>query len=302
MLTAQIIIIMYALIFAAADCRIERPPAFIQRPRCGKVVGRDDDRIFATRFGKKRQVGAPRSEHLRGFPPTSENDAIDALVPPGTLVDEDDRVFIATAEPLDSEAIVELVDRCSRIGLLIGARGDIERLIEHAAHEIGMEPAEIRRRNLIPPNKMPYSTPTLWTYDSGEFVRLMDKCIANSDWKGYAARKKASKDKGKLRGRAVSYYIEFGGIFNDRMEMRFDPSGSLTVYGGTHSHGQGHETSFAMIVSELLGVAMDRMADAARLGTRLPAPGRHRFPRRQVGRGRRIGRARHRHVRTPRRA
>ena len=71
----------------------------------------------------------------------------------------------------------------------------MERLIEHAAREIGMEPAEVRRRNLIPPNKLPYATPTLWTYDSGEFVRLLDKCIENSDWKGYAARKKASKDK-----------------------------------------------------------------------------------------------------------
>ena len=67
----------------------------------------------------------------------------------------------------------------------------MERLIEHAARTIGMDPAEIRRRNLIPPDKLPYTTPTLWTYDSGEFERLMDKCIEISDWKGYAARKKA---------------------------------------------------------------------------------------------------------------
>ncbi len=133
----------------------------------------------------------------------------------------------------------------------------IERLIEHAAHQIGMEPAEIRRRNLIPPNKMPYSTPTLWTYDSGEFVRLMDKCISNSDWKGYAARKKASKDKGKLRGRAVSYYIEFGGIFNERMDLRFNPDGTLNVLGGTHSHGQGHATVFPQIVHDMLGVPFE---------------------------------------------
>jgi carbon-monoxide dehydrogenase large subunit len=133
----------------------------------------------------------------------------------------------------------------------------IERLIEHAAHEIGMEPAEIRRRNLIPPSKLPYATPTLWTYDSGEFVRLLDKCIANSDWKGYAARKKASKDKGKLRGRAVSYYIEFGGIFNERMDLRFNPDGTLNVFGGTHSHGQGHATVFPQIVHDMLGVPFE---------------------------------------------
>ena len=132
-----------------------------------------------------------------------------------------------------------------------------ERLIEHAARTIGMEPAEIRRRNLIPPSKLPYATPTLWNYDSGEFQRLMDKCIELSDWKGFAARKKASQKNGKLRGRAVSYYIEFGGIFNDRMDLRFDPGGTLTILGGTHSHGQGHATVFAQLVHEWLNVPLE---------------------------------------------
>jgi len=133
----------------------------------------------------------------------------------------------------------------------------MERLIEHAARVIGIDPAEIRRRNLIPPNKLPYATPTLWNYDSGEFQRLMDKCIELSDWKGYAGRKKASQKNGKLRGRAVSYYIEFGGIFNERMELRFDPGGTLTILGGTHSHGQGHATVFAQLVHEWLGVPLE---------------------------------------------
>jgi aerobic carbon-monoxide dehydrogenase large subunit len=132
-----------------------------------------------------------------------------------------------------------------------------ERLIEHAARVIGMDPAEIRRRNLIPPSKLPYATPTLWNYDSGEFQRLMDKCIELSDWKGFAARKKASQKNGKLRGRAVSYYIEFGGIFNDRMDLRFDPGGTLTILGGTHSHGQGHATVFAQLVHEWLDVPLE---------------------------------------------
>jgi carbon-monoxide dehydrogenase large subunit len=85
----------------------------------------------------------------------------------------------------------------------------------------------------------------------------MDLCIANSDLKGYAARKRVSEKKGLLRGRAVSFYIEFGGIFNDRMEMRFDPSGALTIYGGTHSHGQGHATVFAQMAHEYLGVPFE---------------------------------------------
>jgi carbon-monoxide dehydrogenase large subunit len=133
----------------------------------------------------------------------------------------------------------------------------MERLIEHAAHVIGMDPVEIRRRNLIPPSKLPYTTPTHWVYDSGEFTRLMDKCIETSDLKGFAARKKVSEKNGKLRGRAVSYYIEFGGIFNERMDLRFDPGGALSIFGGTHSHGQGHATVFAQLVHEWLGVPFE---------------------------------------------
>ena len=133
----------------------------------------------------------------------------------------------------------------------------MERLIEQAAREIGIDPAEIRRRNLIPPSKLPYATPTLWNYDSGEFTRLMDKCIERSDAKGFAARKKASEKNGKLRGRAVSYYIEFGGIFNERMDLRFNPDGTLNVMAGTHSHGQGHATVFAQLVHDRLGVPFE---------------------------------------------
>ena len=122
-----------------------------------------------------------------------------------------------------------------------------ERMIEHAAKQIGMDVAEIRRVNLISPDKFPYNTPTWYAYDSGEFVRLLDKCVDMADWKGYAKRKTASEKAGKLRGRSVCYYIEFGGIFNDRMDIRFDPGGTVTVFGGTHSHGQGHATVFAQL-------------------------------------------------------
>ena len=132
-----------------------------------------------------------------------------------------------------------------------------ERLIEHAARTLDMDPAEIRRRNLIRPEKLPYATPTLWNYDSGEFERLMDQCIEASDWKGFAARKRATEKNGKLRGRAVSYYIEFGGIFNDRMDLQFNPDGTLTILGGTHSHGQGHATVFAQLAHEWLNVPLE---------------------------------------------
>lgn len=132
-----------------------------------------------------------------------------------------------------------------------------ERMIEHAARQIGIPSDEIRRRNLIPENKLPYTTPTFWVYDSGEFHRVMEKCLTVSDWKGYEARKKKSESEGKLRGRAVTFYIEQGGIFNDRMDLRFDPSGSVSIIAGTHSHGQGHATVFAQLVHEWLGVPFE---------------------------------------------
>jgi len=134
-----------------------------------------------------------------------------------------------------------------------------ERMVEHAARQIGMDGAEIRRRNLIPPDKFPYNTPTMYTYDSGEFVRLLDKCVEMADWKGYEKRRKASEKAGKLRGRSVCYYIEFGGIFNDRMDIRFDPGGTVTILGGTHSHGQGHATVFAQLVHDFLGVPFENI-------------------------------------------
>ena len=90
-------------------------------------------------------------------------------------------------------------------------------------------------------------------------MRLLDKCIEMIDWKGYEKRRKASEKEGKLRGRSVCYYIEFGGIFNDRMDIRFDPGGNVTVFGGTHSHGQGHATVFAQLVHEFLGVPFENI-------------------------------------------
>jgi aerobic carbon-monoxide dehydrogenase large subunit len=133
----------------------------------------------------------------------------------------------------------------------------IERLIDRAAHVSGIDRVEIRRRNLIKPSALPYHTPTHQNYDSGEFERVMDKCLDLGEWKGFEARRDASQRNGKLRGRSVTPYIELGGVFNERMELRFDPSGMVSIIAGTHSHGQGHETAFAQLVSEWLGVPFE---------------------------------------------
>ena len=130
----------------------------------------------------------------------------------------------------------------------------IERLIDRAAQVSGIDRVEIRRRNLIKPSALPYHTPTHHNYDSGEFERVMDKCLDIAEWNGFEARRAVSRKCGKLRGRSVTPYIELGGVFNERMELRFDPTGMVSIIAGTHSHGQGHETAFAQLVSEWLGV------------------------------------------------
>ncbi len=136
----------------------------------------------------------------------------------------------------------------------------IERLIERAAQVTGIDAVELRRRNLIKPDALPYHTPTHHTYDSGEFERQMDQCLTLADWNGFAARRKGSERRGKLRGRAVTPYIELGGVMNDRMEIRFDPGGAVTIIAGTHSHGQGHATAFAQLVAEWLGVPFETIS------------------------------------------
>jgi len=133
----------------------------------------------------------------------------------------------------------------------------IERLVERAAEVTGIDRVELRRRNLIKPEALPYHTPTHHTYDSGEFEKLMDKCLTLADWNGFAARRRESERRGKLRGRAVTPYIELGGVMNDRMEIRFDPGGMVSIIAGTHSHGQGHATAFAQLVAEWLGVPFE---------------------------------------------
>jgi carbon-monoxide dehydrogenase large subunit len=140
-----------------------------------------------------------------------------------------------------------------------------ERLMDEAALKLGLDPVEIRRRNYIPPEAMPYKTTANWTvgaavgwtYDSGEFAKLTDRAVELADWKGFSARKTASEKRGKLRGRSFIYYLEDSGVFNERMELRFDPGGTITIVAGTHSHGQGHATTYAQMVSEWLGVPFD---------------------------------------------
>ena len=135
----------------------------------------------------------------------------------------------------------------------------MERLVGQAAHEMNIDPAELRNKNLIRPDAFPYETRTGWIYDTGNYAAAMAKCQALADWHGYAARRARSEAAGKYRGRGIVYYVDNTGIFNERMELRFDPSGEVTILAGTLSHGQGHETTYAQMVADWLGVPEDKI-------------------------------------------
>jgi aerobic carbon-monoxide dehydrogenase large subunit len=135
----------------------------------------------------------------------------------------------------------------------------MERLVGQAAHEMGIDPAELRKKNLIRSDAYPYETRTGWIYDTGNYAAAMAKCQALADWGGYPARRTQSEASGKYRGRGIVYYVDNTGVFNERMELRFDPSGEVTILAGTLSHGQGHETTYAQMVADWLGVPEDKI-------------------------------------------
>ncbi|HEY1979274.1 MAG TPA: xanthine dehydrogenase family protein molybdopterin-binding subunit [Xanthobacteraceae bacterium] len=135
----------------------------------------------------------------------------------------------------------------------------IEQLLDRAARLLDVDPVELRRRNFIPESAMPHKVQTGITYDSGDFAHVMDECLKIADWQGFAKRAAESKKNGLLRGRGIGYFLEEAAVFNDRMVLRFDPGGTLTILAGTHSHGQGHATVYAQMVSEWLGVPFENV-------------------------------------------
>ena len=136
----------------------------------------------------------------------------------------------------------------------------IERLIDYAARRLGVAPAELRRRNFIAPAAMPYKTPLGLVYDSGDFARNMDQALASADLAGLPARKAQSRARGRYRGMGHAVYIEQSGFPPDEFaELRFDPSGTLTILMGTQSTGQGHQTAYTQLAAERLGIAPDKV-------------------------------------------
>ncbi len=149
----------------------------------------------------------------------------------------------------------------------------LERIVDVAARALGKSPVEIRRRNLIARNAFPYQTPVALQYDSGDYEKVLDQALLLADWTGFAARRNEARRRGKLRGIGLSAYIEACGLAPSNVagaigaraglfeaaEVRVHPTGSVTVFTGSHSHGQSHDTTFAQVVADHLGVPIDNV-------------------------------------------
>jgi carbon-monoxide dehydrogenase large subunit len=149
----------------------------------------------------------------------------------------------------------------------------LERLVDKAAIALGIDRAELRRRNFIPSTAFPYATPLGLVYDSGDHHATLDMALAATAYEGFENRRRESVARGKYRGLGLSTYLEIAGGTPSRVaamqgsrgarfdaaEVRVHPSGAVTVYCGTHSQGQGHETAFCQIVSDRLGIDYDKV-------------------------------------------
>jgi carbon-monoxide dehydrogenase large subunit len=131
----------------------------------------------------------------------------------------------------------------------------IERMVDLAADELGLDPYELRRRNMIPPEQMPFKTSVTFTYDCGEFEKSMDMALRMAHADSFEKRRAEARKRGKLRGIGLSFTIEraaAGGF--EGAEIRFDRSGTVTLVSGSHSQGQGHETVFKQLICDRLGL------------------------------------------------
>jgi carbon-monoxide dehydrogenase large subunit len=150
----------------------------------------------------------------------------------------------------------------------------IERLIDQAADRLGLDPVALRRRNLVPSAAQPYTNPFGLTYDSGDYEAVMERALGLADWQGFSARRTEARRRGRWRGIGVANYVEItSGAPRERTEITVLPDGKVELVMGTMSSGQGHETSFAQLVTEWLGVPFASIVYVAHDTARVKAGG-----------------------------
>ncbi|PPQ31064.1 xanthine dehydrogenase family protein molybdopterin-binding subunit [Rhodopila globiformis] len=209
-----------------------------------------DGRILALRITGYGNIGAYLSNGT-------------VLQPTGNIVRNSIGVY---ATPLQEVSARAVFTNTSPVGPYRGAGRPevnyyIERLLDTAAREMGIDRAEIRRRNHIQPEALPYTTPAGTTYDSGDFPTILDKALALADWDRFPARKQASAERGRLRGIGIGQYLEVTGPPAPEMGgIRFEDDGTVTIVTGTLDYGQGHASPFAQVLAARLGIPFEKIA------------------------------------------
>jgi len=136
----------------------------------------------------------------------------------------------------------------------------MERLVEKAARELGIDSTELRRRNLLAPTDMPYRTHVGETYDTGDFARMQQQVLQSADWNGFPARREESRRRGKLRGRGLATYLEWtGALPTETVDIQIAADGAVSVFSGTQAMGQGLETSYTQLIAEVLQISLEQI-------------------------------------------
>jgi carbon-monoxide dehydrogenase large subunit len=167
--------------------------------------------------------------------------------------------------PLSHTRVDCVMTNTSPIGPYRGAGREqaayiVERLVDEAARQLGIDRIALRRRNLIPPSAIPYRTPSGRLYDSGEFEAVLDQALLQADWDGFPARRRTSEEAGRIRGQGISCFLEnVGGFNHEGSHIRFTEDGRVLLVVATQSQGQSHETTFPQVVAARLGIPWEQV-------------------------------------------
>jgi len=168
--------------------------------------------------------------------------------------------------PLIDLHITAMLTNCAATGPYRGAGRPeaiytIERLMDAAARELKLDPAELRRRNMIRPEQFPYTNPMAQVYDCGQFEKMLDQGLALADWAGYAARREASKARGRLRGRGIATFLEWtgGNALEENVQVSITADGFIELVSATQAMGQGIATSYVQLAHDVFGVPIERI-------------------------------------------
>ncbi|MEM6439189.1 MAG: xanthine dehydrogenase family protein molybdopterin-binding subunit [Pseudomonadota bacterium] len=215
----------------------------------GRAAFDENHKLLAIHFQVTAGMGAYNSGFAQNIPSTLARYVLPSVYDVQTYFFECKGVYTNTA-PVDAyrgagrpEAVYQM-----------------DRLMDWAGRELGVDPVELRRKNFIKVGQMPYTSAVGEIYDVGDFDRVLDRGLKESDWDGFAARKAQSEARGKLRGQGLCYYIEsILGAPNENAKVEFAEDGMVNLYVGTMSNGQGHETVFAQFLHERAGIPFDKI-------------------------------------------